>query len=254
MATAVLAAAGVGAWAVSAGTSSAPQPAAAAAPASAGTTASAGSAEGLAQRSDAARKAGRLKARREAAVRRAQLHAVAARQVAAAQEAAHRGAAKAVNARKPVAKPKPGSSRPAPGSSSPGGQGSASLSAAERQVLALVNSERAKAGCAALKANATLNRVAGAHSKDMAVQGYFSHTSQDGRSPFDRMKQAGYQGSMMAENIAAGQATAAAVMNAWMNSSGHRQNILNCGYKEIGIGLHRGGSMRTYWTQNFGTR
>jgi uncharacterized protein YkwD len=88
----------------------------------------------------------------------------------------------------------------------------------------------------------------------MAVKGYFSHTGQDGRSPFDRIKQAGYPGRMMGENIAAGQTSAAAVMQAWMNSPGHRANILNCGYKEVGVGYVAGGSMRHYWTQNFGSR
>jgi uncharacterized protein YkwD len=68
------------------------------------------------------------------------------------------------------------------------------------------------------------------------------------------MRRAGYDGRMMGENIAAGQTSAAAVMDAWMNSPGHRANILNCGYREIGVGLYRGGSMRFYWTQNFGSR
>jgi uncharacterized protein YkwD len=128
------------------------------------------------------------------------------------------------------------------------------MSAEEAEVLRLVNAERAEAGCRALVSNDTLLGTARAHSTDMATRNFFSHTNPDGQSPFDRMRQAGYQGRMMGENIAAGQTSPAAVMEAWMNSSGHRANILNCGYKEIGIGLHAGGSMRLYWTQNFGTR
>jgi uncharacterized protein YkwD len=118
------------------------------------------------------------------------------------------------------------------------------MSSQEAEVLRLVNVERAAAGCSPLVANATLNTVARAHSTDMAVQGYFSHRSKD----------AGYNGRAMGENIAGGQTTAAAVMSGWMKSPGHRANILRCGYKEIGVGYHKGGSYRHYWTQNFGTR
>jgi uncharacterized protein YkwD len=90
----------------------------------------------------------------------------------------------------------------------------------------------------------------------MAVHRYFDHTSQDGRSPFDRMRGAGYKGGLMGENIAAGQPTPAAVMDAWMHSPGHRANILNCGYKVIGIGVFTlaGSPYRIYWTQDFGDR
>jgi uncharacterized protein YkwD len=130
----------------------------------------------------------------------------------------------------------------------------AGMSQEETAVLDLVNTERAKAGCAALTANSILNQVARAHSEDMALNAYFSHTSPDGRSPFDRMRDAGYAGRMMGENIAAGQPTAQAVMDAWMNSAGHRANILNCGFKDIGVGFFRGGSFGFYWTQDFGTR
>ena len=96
--------------------------------------------------------------------------------------------------------------------------------------------------------------MARAHSADMATKGYFDHTSPDGRSPFDRMRAAGYRGNLMGENIAAGQRTAAAVETAWMNSPGHRANILNCGYKVIGIGVATRSSSPygIYWTQDFG--
>jgi uncharacterized protein YkwD len=151
----------------------------------------------------------------------------------------------------PTATPTPSADpTPAPPVSSP----PAGMSPEESAVFDLVNSERAKAGCASLSANPILNQVARAHSEDMAVNGYFSHTSPDGRSPFDRMRDAGYAGRMMGENIAAGQPTAQAVMDAWMNSAGHRANILNCGFQDIGIGFSRGGSFGFYWTQDFGTR
>jgi uncharacterized protein YkwD len=90
----------------------------------------------------------------------------------------------------------------------------------------------------------------------MAVNGYFDHTSPDGRSPFDRMRAAGYAGNLMGENIAAGQPTPAAVMDAWMHSPGHRANILNCQFTEIGVGVssRAGSPYRIYWTQDFGDR
>ena len=121
-------------------------------------------------------------------------------------------------------------------------------------MLRLVNQERSEVGCTALTSNAALVTAARAHSKDMIARNFFSHTNPDGQSPFDRMRAAGYDGRMMGENIAAGQTSAAAVMKAWMGSSGHKANILNCKYKEIGVGYAKGGSYRHYWTQNFGTR
>ncbi len=153
---------------------------------------------------------------------------------------------------KPAARPttRP-TTKPAPEPGAAGG-----MSAAEAEVLRLVNAERAGAGCGALRSHAVLLRVARAHSKDMGTRGYFAHDSQDGRSPFDRMRAAGYRGGAMAENIAAGQPTAAAVMKAWMNSPGHRANILDCRFRVIGVGAVTvaGSPLRIYWTQNFGDR
>jgi subtilisin family serine protease len=145
----------------------------------------------------------------------------------------------------PVPGPEPTTTAPA---------GTSGLSADEAAVLQLVNTERASAGCTALTADGTLTSVARAHSVDMATRDFFSHTNPDGLDPFERMRAAGYAGRTMGENIAAGYATAAAVMDAWMNSSGHRANILNCAFKDIGIGKATGGSYGTYWTQDFGTR
>jgi uncharacterized protein YkwD len=121
------------------------------------------------------------------------------------------------------------------------------------QVVTLTNAERAKAGCGPLTVDSRLTAAAQAHSDDMATHNYFNHTSQDGRTPFQRMAAAGYQFSIAAENIAAGQRTPADVMTGWMNSAAHRANILNCSLKQIGVGYGVGGSYGMYWTQDFGT-
>lgn len=152
-----------------------------------------------------------------------------------------------------AAKPKPAPSTSTT-SKAPAGTGSSS-SSAESEVLRLVNVERAKVGCGALTADATLAKVAQAHSKDMAVNKYFDHNSQNGTTPFQRMSNAGYAYSFAAENIAAGQSTAAAVMDSWMKSAGHKANILNCNLKELGVGVwsEPGSPYGIYWTQDFGT-
>ncbi|MER7049978.1 CAP domain-containing protein [Streptomyces jumonjinensis] len=135
------------------------------------------------------------------------------------------------------------SSAPAPSSSS-------SHTAAEAEVLALVNEERAKVGCAPVRFDASLAKLAGDFSSDMAARGFFSHTDPDGATPWDRAEKAGVK-NLGAENIARGQADAGAVMNSWMNSEGHRANILNCDYKTLGVGVDMGDG-GPWWTQNFG--
>jgi uncharacterized protein YkwD len=122
---------------------------------------------------------------------------------------------------------------------------------AAAEVLRLVNVERAKVGCPTVRWEARLATAARLHSQDMAAKSYFSHTSLDGRSPWDRIRAQGYTAGS-AENIAAGQRTPAAVMTAWMNSSGHRANILNCTNRALGVGIGYGGPYGTYWTQDFG--
>ncbi|MFJ8752528.1 sigma-70 family RNA polymerase sigma factor [Streptomyces sp. NPDC102441] len=119
------------------------------------------------------------------------------------------------------------------------------------EVIALVNAERAKEGCASVSGNSLLTKAASGHSADMAARDYFSHTSPDGTDPGARITAAGYRWSTYGENIAKGQPTAAAVMDSWMNSDGHRANILNCAFKEIGIG-REDSSGGPVWTQNFG--
>lgn len=121
----------------------------------------------------------------------------------------------------------------------------------ENQVLKLVNQERAKNGLKPLTMNWQLSRVARHKSNDMRDKGYFSHTSPTYGSPFDMMKSFRITYSTAGENIAAGQTTPESVMTSWMNSPGHRQNILSPNYTEIGVGYSTGGSYGYYWTQMF---
>lgn len=120
----------------------------------------------------------------------------------------------------------------------------------ELAVIELANQARASMGLGALTCDPLMTQVARAHSQDMCDNGYFSHTSQDGRSPFDRMRDAGVDFGGAGENIAQGQRNSDAVHEAWMNSSGHRANILNGGYGRIGVGLAECGG-RMFWTQVF---
>ncbi|MFJ8000573.1 CAP domain-containing protein [Streptomyces sp. NPDC096310] len=131
-----------------------------------------------------------------------------------------------------------------------GEQSQAAPSSTASAVLSLVNQERAKVGCAALKADASLNALAQGFSDDMAARGFFDHTDPDGDTPWDRADQAGVK-NLGGENIARGQATAEAVMDSWMNSEGHRANILNCDYTRLGVGVNTS-SGGPWWTQNFG--
>lgn len=122
--------------------------------------------------------------------------------------------------------------------------------AAGAEVLRLVNAERAKAGCSPVTASGALTDLATAFSDDMAERGFFDHTDPDGDTPWDRAKAAGVSG-LGGENIARGQADAEAVMQAWMDSPGHKANILNCDFKTLGVGVHMGPG-GPWWTQNFG--
>ncbi|MEU4210673.1 CAP domain-containing protein [Streptomyces sp. NPDC026206] len=123
-------------------------------------------------------------------------------------------------------------------------------SSAAHLVLSLVNAERAKAGCRPLRASGKLNRLAQSFSDDMARRGFFDHTDPDGRTPWDRAAKRGVQ-NLGGENIARGHPDAHTVVDAWMRSSGHRSNILNCDYKSLGVGVRHGGN-GPYWTQDFG--
>ncbi|MFF7091100.1 sigma-70 family RNA polymerase sigma factor [Streptomyces rubradiris] len=121
------------------------------------------------------------------------------------------------------------------------------------QVVALVNEERAAAGCGPVTEDPQLDRAAQGHSDDMAARGFFDHTNPDGAGPGERVTAAGYRWSTYGENIARGQQTPRAVMDSWMHSPGHRANILNCSFKNIGVGVHNG-SGGPWWTQNFGAK
>ncbi len=118
----------------------------------------------------------------------------------------------------------------------------------EEEVARLVNEQRAKNGLSPLTLNWELSRVARYKSEDMARNRYFSHTSPTYGTPFEMIRSFGLSYRSAGENIAYGQRTPAAVMDAWMNSSGHRANILNASYTQIGVGYY---ANRNYWTQMF---
>ncbi|MEV4416487.1 CAP domain-containing protein [Catellatospora sp. NPDC049609] len=158
-----------------------------------------------------------------------------------------------------------GATRPAPATSAPrtppaGARGpaprpspeSARVTAMEDQVTSLINRERERAGCPPVHTDERLRAAARRHSADMAQHDYFSHTSRDGSSFVDRVADAGYPRRHAAgENIAYGYPTAESMVDAWMASTGHRSNILNCDARATGVGLAYQG--RTpYWTQEFG--
>ena len=121
----------------------------------------------------------------------------------------------------------------------------------EEEVLSLVNQERSKIGLKPLQMDWELARVARMKSEDMAKKNYFSHTSPTYGSPFDMMKQFGISFRTAGENIASGQTTPKEVMESWMNSQGHRANILKPDYTHLGVGYYRGGSYGHMWTQMF---
>ncbi len=121
----------------------------------------------------------------------------------------------------------------------------------EKEVVRLVNVERAKQGLRPLTYNWELSRVARYKSEDMRDKHYFSHTSPTYGSPFDMIRAFGIRFTAAGENIAWGQRTPQEVMNGWMNSPGHRSNILNSNYTQIGVGCAKDSSGRTYWTQMF---
>lgn len=126
--------------------------------------------------------------------------------------------------------------------------GNSSVKSFESEVVRLVNAERTKRGLSELRENWQLSRVARYKSEDMRKNGYFSHNSPTYGTPFEMIKSFGITYRTAGENIAKGQTTPAAVVNAWMNSQGHRANILNSSFTEIGVGYDAKGH---YWTQMF---
>ncbi|MFJ1758866.1 CAP domain-containing protein [Amycolatopsis sp. NPDC088138] len=121
------------------------------------------------------------------------------------------------------------------------------------QVLQLTNSNRVQNGCKPLTADPQLAVAAQAHNDEMAKYRYFSHTGRKGENPAARITDAGYRWAQWAENIAAGQRTPTAVVDAWMHSPVHRANILDCSLREIGIAYSVDSAKKAYWTQDFGT-
>ena len=121
----------------------------------------------------------------------------------------------------------------------------------QREILNLVNAERKKNGLKELTLSHTLNGIAGEKAFDMKEKNYFSHTSPTYGSPFEMLQHFGVKYSYAGENIASGQKTSKEVMQSWLNSSGHRANILNPNYTELGVGYVEGGTYGTYWVQLF---
>jgi uncharacterized protein YkwD len=125
------------------------------------------------------------------------------------------------------------------------------------RIIELTNQHRVANGCPPVTENGYLNSAAQGHSVDMALNDFFSHTGSDGSNPGQRITAAGYAWSTYGENIATGQATPEEAISTWMGSAGHRANILNCAFQDIGVGYYYlqsdGGAWpwKHYWTQVF---
>lgn len=145
------------------------------------------------------------------------------------------------------------SSGSSPSKSTNGGTQSPATStsaADEQQALSLLNQDRARNGLPALKANSQLTALARSYAQDMIKRGYFSHYNPEGQSPFDRMNKAGISYKSAAENIGINTSVSGAE-TAFMNSSGHRANILNSSYTEAGVGVVRTSNGQIYVVQEF---
>jgi uncharacterized protein YkwD len=125
------------------------------------------------------------------------------------------------------------------------------------EMLAAVNAERRKAGASLLRPNPHLDQAAQRHAEDMLRRAYFAHESPDGRTVRERSRDAGYDWRAIGENIAEGQLSIAEVMDTWMHSPGHRRNILDRDFKELGVGLalgKQGEGWQLEWVQTFGAK
>lgn len=143
---------------------------------------------------------------------------------------------------------KPTPSEPSPSKPAPT---NGEYSAFQKKVVELVNAERSKNGLKPLTMNTELSKVATVKSQDMAKNNYFDHNSPTYGSPFDMMKKFGISYKTAGENIAMGQTSPEQVMQGWMNSPGHRANILKASFTQIGVGVAKNSSGRLYWTQQF---
>ena len=121
----------------------------------------------------------------------------------------------------------------------------------EADVLAMINAERVQHGCKPLRVEARLSEAAERQSRGMAERHYFSHNAPDGSTPGRRVKDTGYVYQMVGENIEINSDDPDAVVSTWMNSPGHRQNILMCAFKETGIAMYQADDSGVYWTQVF---
>ncbi|MFD3357053.1 CAP domain-containing protein [Streptomyces fradiae] len=136
------------------------------------------------------------------------------------------------------------------GTGGTGGTGGGASGDVQR-VVELANAERAKAGCPALRIDGLLQKAAQGHADDMAARDFYDHTTPEGRSPGDRIDAVGYRWSTWAENIHRGPADPATAVRDWMKSPGHRANILNCAFRDIGVGVNTR-SNGPWWVQKFG--
>jgi uncharacterized protein YkwD len=142
----------------------------------------------------------------------------------------------------------PAPTKPTPSPTTAPPTGNAALEAA---VVDLVNARRAEKGCPAVESHDKLTAAARAHSADMAARNYFSHNTLEGVQFGTRISNAGYKFASAGENIAKGQKTPADVMKSWMDSPGHKANILNCGFKHLGVGVAADSYGSLVWTQDF---
>lgn len=126
------------------------------------------------------------------------------------------------------------------------------------EMLVRVNAERRKAGLRPLRLNSVLDKAAQRHAEDMLARGYFDHESPSGTTVRERSRTAGYNWSAIGENLAFGQTSVDEVVETWMDSPGHRKNILSRNFSELGVGLALGkgrdGRYQVLWVQNFGAR
>lgn len=150
-----------------------------------------------------------------------------------------------------------GSTTSVPSSTGPTSTGDVALASDEQLMLDLVNAERGNIGLPALEWCPLVAVAARLHSQDMASRDFYDHVSPEGDEVWDRVTAQGYTYSSVGENIAVGYESVREVMKGWMNSKGHRENILEEGYTHFGygraVGTYKGDSNYTYWTQNFGS-
>ncbi|HEV8580620.1 MAG TPA: CAP domain-containing protein [Thermoanaerobaculia bacterium] len=138
-----------------------------------------------------------------------------------------------------------------------GTSGLGDLERVRAEVLARVNEARIKAGIAPLRANSRLDRAAQRHAEGMLARGYFAHQSPEGKTVRERAREADYDWRAIGENLAEGQFSADEVVDNWLHSPDHRRNILDPGFKEMGLGVARGRDGRRYrvlWAQVLGAR